>query len=596
MVKVSRIVDRYEPLWILIFCLVAFLVAYRAPVDYTRGDARGTLLTSQAILEHGTIRLDAYFQTKPYSTVIEHNGSFYYLFPLGTPVFATPVVALANLLGDHMADLAADARWQRHLAAVSVAASLALIYLIARAYLGVAASLFLATAFVFGSSIASTMGTALWNSNLAVVFILLALLLLVHDRWAARPWLYGIVLGLLLFAATFTRPTAAAFVVAVLGYLLIWQRRLMLPTVLGLAMPLGLLVAFSWWELGQPLPDYYLPSRLATAWAGFWPALAGNLISPARGLLVYSPFLLLTIVGALAFIRSLARLPLFWLALAWLLLHLVSIARLGHWWGGWSYGPRLQTDALPAWVLLTVLVWNQANQSLKPVVRQIALGGFAVLVAVSVLVHTRQGLYNPLTFAWNGWQASPNIDRFPEYLWDWTYPQFLVTPERAAARNARHALLMELEPLPYGDAITANRTGVAFQGWHEPEQEGGSAWRWSEGNEARLIFKLLPLPAQAGDHALLEVVASADPTQAVEVLVNGRPVGMIEPQQSLQPTNYHFRLPVTLLETDDENVLSFNTVVFRIPGAASPSALGPDNGDSTAPGLFLEHLTIRLPP
>ncbi len=53
--------------------------------------------------------------------------------------------------------------------------------------------------------------------------------------------------------------------------------------------------AFSFHELGQALPDYYLPERLADT-QRFGTALLANLGSPSRGLFVFSPFLLVAIV------------------------------------------------------------------------------------------------------------------------------------------------------------------------------------------------------------------------------------------------------------------------------------------------------------
>lgn len=77
----------------------------------------------------------------------------------------------------------------------------------------------------------------------------------------------------------------------------------------------------------------------------FWEGLAGLLLSPGRGLFIYSPIFLLSLVG---------------LAVAWisgpLLFKYMSIgpvlavllySRWSLWWGGWSYGPRLLAELAP---------------------------------------------------------------------------------------------------------------------------------------------------------------------------------------------------------------------------------------------------------
>src|SRR5690606_10451774 len=105
----------------------------------------------------------------------------------------------------------------------------------------------------------------------------------------------------------------------------------------------GAFVLFSFYEFGQMLPDYYLPKRLSGGY--FYEALYGNLFSPGRGLLVYSPF----IVFAWLCFRYSGKLwglnRSWWLiGLAWPILHWVFISRFPHWWAGWSYGARLMTD------------------------------------------------------------------------------------------------------------------------------------------------------------------------------------------------------------------------------------------------------------
>ena len=53
---------------------------------------------------------------------------------------------------------------------------------------------------------------------------------------------------------------------------------------------MGLFVLFSQLTHGRPLPPYYNPARLSGA-ASFGTALYGHLLSPSRGILVFSPFL-----------------------------------------------------------------------------------------------------------------------------------------------------------------------------------------------------------------------------------------------------------------------------------------------------------------
>jgi hypothetical protein len=135
----------------------------------------------------------------------------------------------------------------------------------------------------------------------------------------------------------------------------------------------------------------------------------GTLASPSRGLFVFSPWILLT----------LALLPaLGWRALPpiarWLLpalaVYALLLAKYPVWWGGWSFGPRFWTDAVPAFVVLFCAGLDRATG------RQRAwLAPAIVLVLVSAAIHALGAFAYP-----SSWNATPtNVDRAHERLWDW---------------------------------------------------------------------------------------------------------------------------------------------------------------------------------
>jgi hypothetical protein len=83
-------------------------------------------------------------------------------------------------------------------------------------------------------------------------------------------------------------------------------------------------------------------------------ALAGNLVSPARGLLIFCPLVVLSVAGVVVRWRA-GELTAFWKALAVLpVLHWIVISAFKHWWGGDSYGPRFFTDLVPVLVVLAL--------------------------------------------------------------------------------------------------------------------------------------------------------------------------------------------------------------------------------------------------
>src|SRR5437868_6223638 len=130
----EQYLERNNQLWIVILCVTAFIAVYLSPVNYGDSDPRGTLMTSQAILQLRTLALDAYSEQAQGYQYGTGNGHIYYGYPLGAVLFSLPFVWLANLRGMDMRDLNTDRSVQKTIASVIVAAACVLIYLLCRCY------------------------------------------------------------------------------------------------------------------------------------------------------------------------------------------------------------------------------------------------------------------------------------------------------------------------------------------------------------------------------------------------------------------------------------------------------------------------------
>jgi hypothetical protein len=427
--------------------LVVFLSPVLRNAYYCQSDPHGTLMTSQSLIQYGTIRLDAFryhdlmlpekqflyatgaTDTPPPDPILDpylwqinhHRGHFYHYFPVGTALLSAPFAAFTlHVTGTDLTVSRNNWSLQRFLAALTVSLIAVLSYILARLFLKKTESLFITVLFITGTSLASTCGTALWSFNFQIVFILLALMLLYQIiENGNETSLKALVMGICVFTAYLCRPTTLVFAAACLIPMLI--KRKFIETIVftgAFAVCSGLFVLFSFSEYGMIVPPYYDFTRAAQT-ESFIDALKGVLISPSRGLFVFSPFLAAVLSAGLL---SLRRKPV-WIVfcLSWLTAHLISlIYGTAHWWGGHAFGPRLMTDIMPAWMLLAFV----ALSALKHKIR-LYLYGFMLLTGVfSIAVHTVQGLYNPATYQWN---ISPNIDINRHYLNDWRYPQFLAT-------------------------------------------------------------------------------------------------------------------------------------------------------------------------
>lgn len=555
---------------------LVFLLTYFSTVSYAGSDPQLSLLASQSILEEGTIRLDAYrgpeYPLFEQWMVQGRNGHYYYYWPIGPSVLSVPFVWVANLLGLDMSIVWQNNWVQKALSAALTALVFIIIYASCRAYLDPLPSLVITAVSVLGSALVSTMGTALWNIDFAVLFVALTLFLLLRfdsgRKGVATPYL----LGLLLFLAYFCRPSTSTFIIVVLAYLLLRSRRVFLRTATTALVLLLLFLLFSWVEYGQLSPDYYTLARFQTQKDPVWRALYGHLLSPSRGLLIFSPFFIVVLVGVLVFFGHLKRHWLLWLVLSWFALHIVVTSSATRWWGGHSFGPRVLTEAIPALIVLTVILWHEVSQKASPGARRVLLVSYLALGLFGVFVNSYQGLYNTDTVRWNG-TMPPDVGTHREYLLDWRYPQFLVSSRSVCERNLQHVLATSATPAPYvlGETITHMASGeeATFVGWSKPEQD----FRWSECTPAKIRVMLGDIDRT--EEYAMEIRSGSFGTQEVTVQVNGIHAGkLVFPGPHAPPVARSIIVEGWLLKPRAINEIEFHTPNATVTGSGDARPLG----------------------
>lgn len=152
----------------------------------------------------------------------------------------------------------------------------------------------------------------------------------------------------------------------------------------GAALPLLLLLAYNAHVFGQPLTTGYgsldPTSELGVAWQE---GLYGLLVSPGKGLLLFSPVVLVGLVGLGVRRAQQGREAL--LAVGMLLVHLAFFSRLNYWHGDGSWGPRYLLLVVPflllpaAGLLATIATWRSDRA-------RMAGGLVGALALVSLLV------------------------------------------------------------------------------------------------------------------------------------------------------------------------------------------------------------------
>ena len=297
----------------------------------------------------GKIRVD---QPAYYLVPTRHPGKYANTFGVGAGLFAAPIVIPASLVVHDLANNPDLLWWLAKIAAaLSVAGTVFILYLAALGRFSPRASAFLALAYGLGTCAFSVSSQALWQHGPCEMFLALGAYFLMTNSDKRNHLLCGLAFAL----ATACRPTAALVVICVGVHLLVVDRRRLFWFGLG-SLPIAMaLVAYSAYAFGtfMSVGQLKIAAEIAKAKTGqpdiwqtpLWEGVPGLLLSPARGLFVYSPLALFAVWGAGRAFRDSAWRDLRPLAVAAVLLLGVAAKRFD-WWGGWCFGYRPIVDVV----------------------------------------------------------------------------------------------------------------------------------------------------------------------------------------------------------------------------------------------------------
>jgi len=363
------------------------------------------------------LRSGLYFAT-------EARGHWMSSYPILTPLLVTPFyVAPAWWLSQQPAAgrltaafLIADTM-EKLLAAVIAALSVGVLYLALRRVVSRDASLAIAMIYGLASSTWSISSQALWMhgvTQLSFAFLLWALL---RDP-AARGYAFWV--GMALAAAAANRPPNALVAMAVFAYFARHYRQ-RLAQLCAAPLVLGLLVlAYNVYFFGNVLGassdaardmgrlDVFLRGSLTEG-------AAGLLISPSRGLFVFTPWTIFAVWGAVRLWKQ-NTFPWAPYIIASVAALFLVYAKYDRWWGGWCFGPRYLADLLPFLAFFLTAVWARIQA------RRATVLAFALTVLVAFWVQMVGAYYYPM----GQWDKEPiNVDVAPERVWDWSDSQII---------------------------------------------------------------------------------------------------------------------------------------------------------------------------
>ena len=375
-----------------------------------------------------------------YLAATTRPGVYVNTFGLGAPLMGLPVYALLDLF----VDITADRSWWWHGGALTgsllTACAAVFVFLAARAFVAPLPALLVALAFGLGSCAWPVSSQALWQHPASTFFLSLGAWFLVRSPQCPRAAAWcGAAFGM----AVLCRPATAVAVVCAGAYLLWADRRRCAAYVLGGLPFLVVLLAYNAHHFGSPFVfGQTVASKIialrdtgsANLWQGTWrESLPGLLISPSRGLLWFSPVLLLGVAGAAAVWREPRYRPLIPLQAAVVLMILVAGKWLD-WIGGLTWGYRSIVDAAPFLALLLIPV----------IERMIAGRGTRVVFAALLVWSAGAQFVGAWSYSVVGWHAMTLQYENPNHagVWLWRRPQIGWHLANFAAQRAHKKRVM----------------------------------------------------------------------------------------------------------------------------------------------------------
>jgi hypothetical protein len=386
----------------------------------TKFAARELLLRRTLTLNHVVGAEPQYAERTPF--VLSRDGQYRSGY---SPV---PAIAAAALVYPAAAAGAIDVRSPAAPGLIAVLAAstftsiaVALLFLTARRFTSRWRAVAITVALGLGTGLWSLVSRTLWEHETAILGLAIAVLFFSGKGELRTGDALGTGAGLAL--AGLARPQLAPAIAIILaGVAVRAPRRAAMASAAGVAMAAGLLMLTYWRWFGHPLGAIIVMQGEANSvhgtrgfLGGGFEGFAGLLFSPSRGLLVFSPVVVIALAGYRDAVRASWSSPLRWCAIAATAQYIVY-GGYAVWWAGHTYGPRYMLDVLP--LLVPLAAAALARMRFGPLTLTACTAALAWSIALAAT--------GAFCYPHDAWNTSPvEVNRAHARLWDWSDPQFV---------------------------------------------------------------------------------------------------------------------------------------------------------------------------
>ena len=540
------------------------------------GDSIPPRLLPFSILREGNLNLDEFSWNRrsdgrlPYY-VHQVGEHVYSVSTIATAVVITPLyilpawwLAANNVAYDDVRARVIIVAMERISAALITAMSASLLFVVLRRLTSWRWALLLAVVYALGTSTWSISSQALWPHGLSELCLVITCYVLLQPQPSTAAL---VALGLTTAVMLANRPQAIVVAAPAFLFVSLYHRWRVIAFALLPALVGVLLILYNRAIFNHASGGY---GSLAAFNGKIMEGLPGLLISPNRGLLIYTPIMLFALWGAIQVWRVPSPPWLRWLSVV-VALHVLMYASFSEWWAGYAWGPRYFTDIVPALVIF--LVYGLVPFCRRPAIRILA----GALIVYGIVIQSI-GVYA----ADDRWNRDPfPLERRPQRVWDWSDLQIV----RGLEHGWRPAELASLMVDAFRDPVSAQvapltedqltstvtvrglpsavRRGAKANGSAQIVNRSSVAWPAFSGEGpigGRLLVYLLvrwmvngqPIDG-LGD--VVDLPENLAPGQTVEV-----PLSLVAP-----PTAGEFELEFRVTQAVDRNHGMISRDILRVP-------------------------------
>ena len=356
-----------------------------------------------SILEYNDLYMDHYmnYYGDPilwpgqvlFSQSHDHYLSYY---PIVTPLLVTPiyVVPYAGMKAVGVpVDMTSSAfralvmMMEKFSASIIAAAGCVIMYMVARRLFRPDIALLTTLIYAFATETWAISSQGLWQHGVSELFMLLSLLVVLMNekKPAIRNYVF---LGILSALYVFNRPLDSILILPIIAYVVYPFRKDTIRSIACYVLSAAAIslpfIAYNLYFFDSVL-GWYDSAAAGMSLSNLSVGLAGILVSPSRGLFVYTSIALLAIPGIL-YIRSVEdkrTRTLLYMSVIAVSLFLLAVGSYFEWWGGGCYGPRYLTDIVP---FLAIFIGLFLNHALAGNFHKLLIAVIALLIILSVIV------------------------------------------------------------------------------------------------------------------------------------------------------------------------------------------------------------------